>query len=89
MVGLLNEWLEWVGLEYCEVSGCFKYLFGIWSKMQCQQKEFYEIYDVVVLWIFIFNVESCYCVLVVVYDIFCLIFGCFKDYIGLLKFNGY
>ena len=88
-VGLLNERLERAGLEHCEVSGRPKHLFGIWSKMQRQQKEFHEIYDVAALRILTPNVESCYRALAVVHDTFRPIPGRFKDYIGLPKPNGY
>ncbi|MED5382948.1 MAG: TGS domain-containing protein, partial [Cyanobacteriota bacterium] len=77
------------GLEGCEVSGRPKHLFGIWSKMQRQQKAFHEIYDVAALRIITPSVEACYRALAVVHDTFRPIPGRFKDYIGLPKPNGY
>ena len=88
-VGLLNERLERAGLEGCEVSGRPKHLYGIWSKMQRQQKAFHEIYDVAALRIITPSVETCYRALAVVHDTFRPIPGRFKDYIGLPKPNGY
>ncbi|MGB1776718.1 MAG: RelA/SpoT family protein [Synechococcus sp.] len=88
-VALLNERLERAGLEGCDVSGRPKHLYGIWSKMQRQQKAFHEIYDVAALRIITPSVETCYRALAVVHDTFRPIPGRFKDYIGLPKPNGY
>ncbi|MEB3263761.1 MAG: RelA/SpoT family protein, partial [Synechococcus sp.] len=87
--GLLRERLVAAGLEGVEVSGRPKHLYGIWSKMQRQQKAFHEIYDVAALRILCPNLESCYRALAVVHDTFRPIPGRFKDYIGLPKPNGY
>ena len=87
--GLLRERLLAAGLAGCEVSGRPKHLYGIWSKMQRQQKAFHEIYDVAALRIICPNLESCYRALAVVHDTFRPIPGRFKDYIGLPKPNGY
>jgi guanosine-3',5'-bis(diphosphate) 3'-pyrophosphohydrolase len=88
-VQLLRDRLAAVGLSDCEVSGRPKHLYGIWSKMQRQQKAFHEIYDVAALRIICPNLESCYRALAVVHDTFRPIPGRFKDYIGLPKPNGY
>ena len=88
-VQLLRDRLAAVGLDSCEVSGRPKHLYGIWSKMQRQQKAFHEIYDVAALRILCPNLESCYRALAVVHDTFRPIPGRFKDYIGLPKPNGY
>jgi RelA/SpoT family (p)ppGpp synthetase len=88
-VQLLRDRLAAVGLANCEVSGRPKHLYGIWSKMQRQQKAFHEIYDVAALRILCPNLEGCYRALAVVHDTFRPIPGRFKDYIGLPKPNGY
>ena len=88
-VRLLRDRLDAAGLEQCEVIGRPKHLYGIWSKMQRQQKAFREIYDVAALRIIMPSVESCYRALAVVHDTFRPIPGRFKDYIGLPKPNGY
>lgn len=88
-VALLRKRLAAVGLTNCEVSGRPKHLYGIWSKMQLQQKAFHEIFDVAALRILTPNLESCYRALAVVHDTFRPIPGRFKDYIGLPKPNGY
>ncbi len=88
-VQLLRDRLAAVGLDACDVSGRPKHLYGIWSKMERQQKAFHEIYDVAALRIICPNLESCYRALAVVHDTFRPIPGRFKDYIGLPKPNGY
>ena len=88
-VQLLRDRLAAVGLADCEVSGRPKHLYGIWNKMERQQKAFHEIYDVAALRIICPNLESCYRALAVVHDTFRPIPGRFKDYIGLPKPNGY
>jgi guanosine-3',5'-bis(diphosphate) 3'-pyrophosphohydrolase len=86
---LLRERLEAVGLGVCQVNGRPKHLYGIWSKMQRQQKAFHELYDIAAVRIICPSVESCYRALAVVHDTFRPIPGRFKDYIGLPKPNGY
>jgi len=88
-VQLLRDRLAASGLQACEVSGRPKHLYGIWSKMQRQQKAFHEIYDVAALRLICPNLECCYRALAVVHDTFRPIPGRFKDYIGLPKPNGY
>ena len=88
-VQLLRDRLAAAGLENCDVNGRPKHLYGIWTKMQRQQKAFHEIYDVAALRILTPSVEACYRALAVVHDTFRPIPGRFKDYIGLPKPNGY
>ena len=88
-VQLLRDRLASVGLSDCDVSGRPKHLYGIWNKMERQQKAFHEIYDVAALRIICPNLESCYRALAVVHDTFRPIPGRFKDYVGLPKPNGY
>ncbi len=88
-VQLLRDRLISAGLDSCEVNGRPKHLYGIWSKMQRQQKAFHEIFDVAALRIITPTVETCYRALAVVHDTFRPIPGRFKDYIGLPKPNGY
>ncbi|MEB3177401.1 MAG: bifunctional (p)ppGpp synthetase/guanosine-3',5'-bis(diphosphate) 3'-pyrophosphohydrolase [Synechococcus sp.] len=86
---LLHDRLCASGVMGCEVAGRPKHLYGIWHKMQRQQKAFHEIYDVAALRIVTPSVEACYRALAVVHDTFRPIPGRFKDYIGLPKPNGY
>jgi guanosine-3',5'-bis(diphosphate) 3'-pyrophosphohydrolase len=69
-VQVLKDRLNSAGLHQCEVSGRPKHLYGIWSKMQRQQKEFHERFDVAALRIIVSDVETCYRALAVVHDTF-------------------
>ena len=88
-LNLIKDKLINSGLTEFEISGRPKHLYGIWSKMVRQQKQFQEIYDVAALRIIVKNTDSCYRALAVVHDTFKPIPGRFKDYIGLPKPNGY
>ncbi len=88
-LNLIKENLNAAGLKNFEITGRPKHLYGIWSKMERQQKHFHEIYDVAALRIIVDNSDSCYRALAVVHDAFKPIPGRFKDYIGLPKPNGY
>ena len=88
-LNLIKENLVSAGLKNFEITGRPKHLYGIWSKMERQQKQFQEIYDVAALRIIVDNSDSCYRALAVVHDTFKPIPGRFKDYIGLPKPNGY
>ena len=88
-LNLIKDNLIAAGLNQFDISGRPKHLYGIWSKMERQQKQFNEIYDVAALRIIVSNTDSCYRALAVVHDTFKPIPGRFKDYIGLPKPNGY
>ncbi|WP_164929091.1 RelA/SpoT family protein [Gloeobacter violaceus] len=72
-----------------EITGRPKHLWGIYQKMQRQQKEFHEIYDVSAVRIIVEQQEECYRALSIVHNKFRPIPGRFKDYIGLPKPNRY
>ena len=88
-LNLIDNNLRNVGLNSFEINGRPKHLYGIWSKMKRQQKQFNEIYDVAALRIIVSSTDNCYRALAVVHDTFKPIPGRFKDYIGLPKPNGY
>ncbi len=85
----LKQRLDSVGTPYIDISGRPKHLYGIYEKMQRQQKGYSEIYDVAAVRIIVDSNEACYRVLAVVHDMFRPIPGRFKDYIGLPKPNRY
>jgi GTP pyrophosphokinase len=85
----LRSKLDEVGISCVDVSGRPKHLYGIYSKMQRQQKGFHEIYDVAAVRIIVNSKDECYRALAVVHDAFRPIPGRFKDYIGLPKPNRY
>ena len=86
---VMQERLENIGVKVLELRGRPKHLYGIYQKMQQQQKGFHEIYDIAALRIIVATQEECYRALAVVHDAFKPIPGRFKDYIGLPKPNRY
>ncbi len=86
---VLRDRLDQIGIHCMDISGRPKHLYGIYQKMQRQQKEFQEIYDVAAIRIIVQNNDECYRALAVVHDAFRPIPGRFKDYIGLPKPNRY
>ncbi len=86
---ILRAGLEQAGIQCLDISGRPKHLYGIYQKMQRQQKEFHEIYDLAAMRIIVNTNEECYRALAVVHDAFRPIPGRFKDYIGLPKPNRY
>ena len=85
----LRDRLKHIGVQVFELSGRPKHLYGIYQKMQRQQKNYDEIYDVAAVRIIVETNEDCYRALAIVHDMFRPIPGRFKDYIGLPKPNRY
>ncbi len=85
----LRDRLKDIGIRVFELSGRPKHLYGIYQKMQRQQKGYDEIYDVAAVRIIVEANEDCYRALAIVHDMFRPIPGRFKDYIGLPKPNRY
>ncbi|ABW27522.1 RelA/SpoT family protein [Acaryochloris marina] len=88
-ITILHDRLEPICSKHLEISGRPKHLFSISQKMERQQKEFHEIYDVAAVRVIVKTNEECYRALAVVHDCFRPIPGRFKDYIGLPKSNRY
>ena len=86
---ILRTGLEQVGIKCTDISGRPKHLYGIYQKMQRQQKEFHEIYDLAAIRMIVQSNDECYRSLAVVHDAFRPVPGRFKDYIGLPKPNRY
>ncbi|NES96991.1 MAG: bifunctional (p)ppGpp synthetase/guanosine-3',5'-bis(diphosphate) 3'-pyrophosphohydrolase [Desertifilum sp. SIO1I2] len=86
---MLGQRLEQIGVREFEIKGRPKHLYGIYQKMQRQQKEFHEIFDIAAVRIIVQSNDECYRALAVVHDAFRPIPGRFKDYIGLPKPNRY
>ena len=85
----LRQRLKQAGIQCSDISGRPKHLYGIYQKMQRQQKEFHEIYDLAAIRMIVQANDECYRALAVVHDAFRPIPGRFKDYIGLPKPNRY
>ncbi len=89
VVEILRQGLASSGINYFDISGRPKHLYGIYQKMRRQQKEFHEIYDLAAIRLIVETNEECYRALAVIHDAFRPIPGRFKDYIGLPKPNRY
>jgi len=85
----LRSRLEKLQVNVIEIKGRPKHLYGIYQKMQRQQKEFNQIYDIAAFRIIVQGNDECYRALAVAHDAFKPIPGRFKDYIGLPKPNRY
>lgn len=85
----LRSHLDKTGLQGFDISGRPKHLYGIYKKMERQQKEYDEIYDVSAVRVIVNEKEECYRALAIAHDCFRPIPGRFKDYIGLPKPNRY
>ncbi|MBW4465994.1 MAG: bifunctional (p)ppGpp synthetase/guanosine-3',5'-bis(diphosphate) 3'-pyrophosphohydrolase [Pegethrix bostrychoides GSE-TBD4-15B] len=85
----LRERLDQLGIQCYEISARPKHLYGIYEKMQRQQKSFEEIYDIAAVRLIVQTNDECYRALAVVHDAFRPVPGRFKDYIGLPKPNRY
>ncbi len=86
---ILQERLEQADIGVKDVSSRPKHLYGIYQKMERQQKHFHEIYDVAAVRLIVSANEDCYRALAIVHDAYRPIPGRFKDYIGLPKSNRY
>ncbi|MFM2429947.1 MAG: hypothetical protein RLZZ511_1160 [Cyanobacteriota bacterium] len=88
-VEMITDQLAELGISDADISGRPKHLYGIYCKMQRQQKEYEQIFDVSAIRIIVGKNDECYRALAVVHDLFRPIPGRFKDYIGLPKPNRY
>lgn len=85
---ILREKLAEVKI-YTEIQGRPKHLYSIYQKMQQQQLDFHEIYDVMAVRVLVNTVRDCYAVLGIVHTIWVPLPGRFKDYIAMPKSNLY
>ena len=72
-----------------EVTGRAKHLYSIYRKMQRDNKNLDQIYDLFALRILVDNVKDCYAALGIVHEMYTPMPGRFKDYIAVPKKNMY
>ena len=72
-----------------EVTGRAKHLYSIWRKMQAQQCDFDQVYDVIAFRVLVESVADCYATLGVIHSQYTPVPGRFKDYVALPKPNMY
>jgi len=72
-----------------EIAGRFKHIYGIYRKMQEQNLEFENVYDVIAFRLITNSLKECYETLGAVHASWKPVPGRFKDYIALPKGNGY
>lgn len=89
VIQTLRDRLRQLGVHCFDLSGRPKHLYGIYTKMKRQHKEFHQVYDIAAVRVIVESNDECYRALAVVHDEFRPIPGRFKDYIGLPKPNRY
>ena len=85
---ILTQKLREEGIT-ADISGRPKHLYSIFKKMQSQNIEFSDIYDITAFRIIVNTIPACYEVLGIVHNLWTPIPGKFKDYIALPKSNLY
>ncbi len=88
IVDQLRQTLADEGLD-AEVSGREKRAYSIWRKMQQQNVEFGQLFDIMAFRISVENVEDCYRALGIIHSHYRCVPGRFKDYVSTPKRNGY
>jgi GTP pyrophosphokinase len=88
VIAILAEKLTAMGIE-ADIQGRPKHLYGIWEKMQEQQKDVNEIYDVTAVRVLVDSVRDCYAALGIVHTLWTPIPGRFKDFVAMPKSNMY
>src|SRR3712207_1468900 len=70
VTAILRQRLQEVDIHCLDLSSRPKHLYGIFQKMQRQQKGFHEIYDLAAMRLIVKTKEECYRALAVVHDAF-------------------
>jgi len=88
VIEIIKNTLEEFGVT-AEIQGRAKYLYSIYRKMQLQNLDFYQIYDLVGFRVIVESVRSCYETLGIIHSLWKPISGRFKDYVAMPKANMY
>jgi guanosine-3',5'-bis(diphosphate) 3'-pyrophosphohydrolase len=73
----------------CTVYGRVKHVYSIYRKTYAQNKTLREIFDLYAFRVIVDDIAACYSVLGCIHDMYKVVPGRFKDYIGTPKPNGY
>jgi GTP pyrophosphokinase len=88
VISILTDKLTAMGVE-ADIQGRPKHLYSILAKMQEQQKDINEIYDVTAVRCLVNTVRDCYAALGIVHTLWTPIPGRFKDFVAMPKSNMY
>ena len=88
VIGIIESKLAQSGIK-ASITGRHKHLFSIYSKMQTQNLDFSQIYDLTAFRIIVEERPECYEVLGIIHALWKPVPGRFKDYISLPKANMY
>ena len=88
VISKLQFRLEELNIE-ADIDGRPKHLYGIYEKMNSEQKDINEIYDLTGIRLLVDSIKDCYGALGIVHTLWKPIPGRFKDYIAMPKPNMY
>lgn len=88
VIEILSEKLKEVGIK-ADIQGRPKHFYSIYNKMEKQQKDLNEIYDLIAVRVIVDSVKNCYGALGTIHTLWKPIPMRFKDYIAMPKPNMY
>lgn len=87
-IATIKAQLAEVGIE-AQVNGRPKHFYSIYKKVQRQNRELEEIYDLIAVRVIVNTINDCYAALGIIHAIWKPVPGRFKDYIAMPKTNMY